>query len=147
MTYRIVSSFLELLDHLESTECLLLPGNPGDHLSDVVKTITMSHCMSTTSLVLTILNGPSLDVRVLLKKLCMSMTSQRRPLSKDLLSSFLSCVSLSFSSFTTCEERSSIPLFFGHSGFFLEKKQFWPGGRSVVHVWSRTASLSLSVFI
>jgi hypothetical protein len=75
-------------------------GRPAD-------TTTLDHCMSTSSLVLTILNGPSLDERVLLPKFSTTMESPNCELSKDLLvtslSSCLSCVSPSLSSFTTVQ--------------------------------------------
>jgi len=45
-----LSFFHELLrDHLESSEWLLLAGNPGYHLSDVVKTITKEATLSKQS--------------------------------------------------------------------------------------------------
>ncbi len=93
--------------HAETLRTSLLSkkrmGRPAD-------TTALAHCMSTSSLVLTILNGPSLDEQALMPKFSTTMESPSCPLSKDLLASSLpsclACVSLSFSSFTTCEDRS-----------------------------------------
>ena len=62
-------------DELESNEWLLLVGNPVDDLRGLVKTIlmgnpvdttTLANWISTSSLVLTILNGSSLHIRTIL---------------------------------------------------------------------------------
>jgi hypothetical protein len=78
-------------------------GRPAD-------TAALAHCMSTSSLVLTIMNGRPLDTRAFLQKLSTMMASSGTPLSKDLLVTSLAvdsvCVSLSFSSRTTSEKRS-----------------------------------------
>jgi len=81
-------------------------GRPAD-------TEALSHCMSTSSLVLTIMNGPSLDIRAFLppeQKFSTMITSPVVPLSKNLfvtsLVSYSARVSLSFRSRTISERRS-----------------------------------------
>ncbi len=93
----IVSShciFLSLMicDHLESRECLLLLGNPGDNLSGVLKTI---------------MKEGLIPIHFLIRSV--SLYVCRYPLWYDLLTDSLSCilsysslVSLSFSSLTIC---------------------------------------------